>query len=139
MPKFDFLEKGLWRAFTPHFAHDFSRKIFLVLFFINLPNFIAWLFLRLEMLGNICIIIICCTVCEIISFEINLSFPIKPFSYVTRKSGWKCKFWRSESVLIFRKVRVQEVKFRLFTYIQDWPSYRIYQIFVSYTTMFKRK
>ena len=32
---FDFLEKGLGIVSTPHFVYDFSRKIFLMLYFIN--------------------------------------------------------------------------------------------------------
>ena len=49
----------------------FWRKIFLILNFINWPNFIIWLSLLLEILGNICIVVICCPVCN---FEINCSF-----------------------------------------------------------------
>ena len=39
----------------------------------------------LEIFGNIGIVIICFLVCDIISFEINLTFLIKPFSYMTKK------------------------------------------------------
>ena len=80
MLNFDFfLWKGLVLASASHFVYDFSRKIFLVLYSIDGPNFIFWLPLLLEILDNICIIIICCPVCDVINFEINLSFPIKPF------------------------------------------------------------
>ena len=37
----------------PHFLHDFWRKLFLLLFFINWPNFFVWLPLLPEILGNI--------------------------------------------------------------------------------------
>ena len=33
MLKFDFLEKGLRIVSTPHLVYDFSRKIFLMLYF----------------------------------------------------------------------------------------------------------
>ena len=59
MLNFDFLEKGLGMVFPPHFPYDFSRKMFLMLYFINWPNFIAWLSLLLDILGNICITIVC--------------------------------------------------------------------------------
>ena len=50
---FDFLEKGLGIVSPPYFVYDFSRKMFLMLYSINWPNFIVWLPLLLEILGNI--------------------------------------------------------------------------------------
>ena len=38
---FDFLEKGLGIGSPSHFAYDFSRKMFHILYSINSPNFIA--------------------------------------------------------------------------------------------------
>ena len=35
MLNFDFLEKGLGIAYRRHFAYDFSRKMFLMLYSIN--------------------------------------------------------------------------------------------------------
>ena len=40
----------------PHFLHDFWRKLFLTLHFINWPNFIAWLPLLLKIFGNMCFV-----------------------------------------------------------------------------------
>ena len=48
-----------------HFLHDFWRGIFLTLYSNNWPNFID----------------------EVMSFEINLNFLNKPFSYSPKKSG----------------------------------------------------
>ena len=45
----------------PHFLHGFWRKIFLTLYF-NWANFIPWLHLLLEILGNMFLVIICCLV-----------------------------------------------------------------------------
>ena len=42
------------------FLHGFWRKIFLTLYFRNWTNFIGWLPLHLEILGNMCIVIIFC-------------------------------------------------------------------------------
>ena len=41
------------------------------------------------MSGNMCIVIICFPVDDIISIEINLSFLIKSLSYMTRKNQGK--------------------------------------------------
>ena len=59
MLNFDFLEKGLGIDSLPHFAYDFSRKIFAMLYSINWPNFIVWLPSLLEILLNMCIANIC--------------------------------------------------------------------------------
>ena len=58
MLNFGFLDKGLGIVSLAHFVYDFSTKMFL-LYSINLPNFIAWFPLLLEILGNMCIEIVC--------------------------------------------------------------------------------
>ena len=72
MFNFDFLEKGLEIINPPPFVYDFSRKMFLVLYSINWLNFIACLPLLLEILGNMCIAIVCFPGCDI-NFQINWS------------------------------------------------------------------
>ena len=62
--------------YLSHFLHDFWRKIFLTLYAIKWLNLIAWLPLLLEILGNMCIIITCSPVCDVIKFEITFSFLI---------------------------------------------------------------
>ena len=59
MLNFDFLDKGLEIVFPARFVYDFSTKMFLMLYSINWPTFIAWLPLLLEILGNMCIAIVC--------------------------------------------------------------------------------
>ena len=45
MLNFDFLEKVQIIVSPPHWANDFSRKMFLMFYSINWPNFIAiWYF-----------------------------------------------------------------------------------------------
>ena len=56
---FDFWEKGLGIVSLPYFVYDFSRNVFLMLYSINWPNFTVWLSLLLEILVNMCIVIIC--------------------------------------------------------------------------------
>ena len=48
-------KKGLGIVSPPHFVNDFSKKMFLVLYFSYWPNFIVWLPLLLGILGNMCI------------------------------------------------------------------------------------
>ena len=84
MLNFDFSMKGLGLVSPIHFVNDFSRKIFVMLYSINSPSLIVSLPLLMEISGYICIVIICYPVCDVINFEIYLSFLIKPFSYMTK-------------------------------------------------------
>ena len=79
MLKFDYLDKGLGIVFPAHFVHDFLTKMFFMLYSTNWPNFIAWLLLLFEILGNMCIAIVYYPGCDVMDFEINLIFLIKPF------------------------------------------------------------
>ena len=56
MLNFNFLEKGLGLVSSPHFVYKPSKKMFLMIYSIN---FIVRLLLLLEVLGNICIPIVC--------------------------------------------------------------------------------
>ena len=68
-------KRGLELISLSHFLHDFSRKIFLTLYSINWPNFIAWLPLLQEILCNIIfLVIIYFPVYDVINFEITLAF-----------------------------------------------------------------
>ena len=53
------IKRGLGLASLPHFLHNFWRKIFILLYSINWPNFIGWLSLLCEILVNMCIAIVC--------------------------------------------------------------------------------
>ena len=57
---------------------------------LNWPNFILWLLLLIEILGNMCITIACEPGCDVTKFEII--FLIKPFCYMTKKSRQKFKY-----------------------------------------------
>ena len=96
--------KGLGLAPPSCFVYDFLRQILLMLYSINWPNFILWLSLRLEILGNMCIVIICCPVCDVIHFRNSNSFLIKLFFYITKKS-WKERkktlTWNKKYFLLF--------------------------------------
>ena len=94
--QFWFFRKGLGTVSPLHFLYDFSRKMFLILYSINWPNFIVWLPLIFEILGNICIAIVCFLDRDVINSEINLIFLIKPFFHMTRKSWQKFKHLDNE-------------------------------------------
>ena len=100
MFNFDFLWKGLGLASPPPIVYYFPREIFLMLCSINWPNFIVSFSLLLEILGNMCVVIICCSVFDVINFEINHSFLIKPFFYTylhnNQKLRTKTKYVKKE-------------------------------------------
>ena len=56
MLNFDFLEKGLVIVSPTHVVHDFSRKIFFMLYSINRPNFIVRLPLLLDSYWELCVL-----------------------------------------------------------------------------------
>ena len=88
---FDFLEKDLGVAFA-HSLHDFSRKIFLKLSSdeISLPNFTSW------DIGQYAYSNYCFPSRKRHKFEINFSFLIKTFSYMTKQVRAKLKYLKNE-------------------------------------------
>ena len=86
---FFFQKRSLELFSLSHFLYDFWRKVFLLLFFIDWPRFIVWLPLLFEISYNIFIVIVCVPACDVINFEIYLSFFIKPFSYIITKKVLK--------------------------------------------------
>ena len=66
-----FSENKTWHELVslPHFLHD----LWLTLYFVKWPNFV-------EILSNMCIVIICCPVT-------NLSILIMSFFYITKNQG----------------------------------------------------
>ena len=73
------IKRSLELCTLPHFLHNFWRKIFLSLSSVNRPNFIVWLSLLCEILGNMCIGIVCKPGCDVMDFEVSLIFQIKLF------------------------------------------------------------
>ena len=92
--------KILTRSGTSHpalfFLHDFRRKIFLMLYFFDWPNFIVRLPLFFDKLGNMSIVIICCPVCAVINFAINLNILVKPFSRWSISQIKNVNVWRTK-------------------------------------------
>ena len=96
IPNFDLLKKGLVLVFLPCAARNFSRKIFLFLYAINWPIFIVRLSLLLEISSTMCILIVCYSVFDVITFQIYLAFLFKPFSYMIITSEQKFKYLKNK-------------------------------------------
>ena len=96
----DYLERVMeW--FLHHFlGMIFQEKCFLCCILltdqISLP-------LLLEILSNMCIVIICFPRCDAMNFEINLISLIKPFFYVTKKSRQKLIYLENKKNLRYLK------------------------------------
>ena len=84
MLNFDFLDKGLETVSPRYILYDLLIKMFLMLYSIYWPSLIVWLPLIFEILGIIYIAIVCFP-SDVINFEINLIFLIKPLFYMTKK------------------------------------------------------
>ena len=111
---FNFWEKYVGLVSPPYSLYGFPRKMFLRLWSINWPNVIVWLPLLLEILANMCITIVCQPDCDVIKFEINLMFLIKPFCYMTKSSRQKFKYPETK--------RTFEVKWKAFFIISEGLS-----------------
>ena len=72
MLNFGFIEKSLWQVLPLNFVYDFSRKVFLMLYSFNWPNFIVWLPLLIEILGNKRVITICSLNYDVLNLELTL-------------------------------------------------------------------
>ena len=72
------------------------KKMLTILHSISWANVIVWWPFFLEVSGNMCIIIVCCPVCDVINFEIYLSFFTKPFSLLTQNSEQKLKYTKNK-------------------------------------------
>ena len=78
MLNFDFFRKEPGTSLPTTFSAWFLRMSFM-LYFTDKRNLIYWLPLLLEIFRNTFIAIICFQNCDVINFEINLYFLIKPF------------------------------------------------------------
>ena len=89
-----------------------------MLYFINWPKFIVWLPFLLEMLGNMCALIICCPFCDVIDFEINHSPLIKTFSCITKISEKNVNISRTKRAFNM-KLKVFFVLFKGFSIVRN--------------------
>ena len=93
----------------------FQEKMFFMIYFTSWSNFMAWLTLLLEILGNMHIPVNCFPGFDV-KFEINLIFLIKPFFCIIKKSRQKFKYLEN------KKNSYDEMKcifiFRIFTILE---------------------
>ena len=103
-----FLKKwGLELVFLSPFLNYFWRKIFLMLYPINWTNFIAWLLLVCEILGNMCILNACFSGWDVIKFETNLIFLIEPFFWHEKKVKTKIYLtWEQTELLSWNNLKI---------------------------------
>ena len=106
MLNFDLLEKDLGIVSPPHFVHDISKKMFLMLYSINWPNLIAWLFLLLEILINMCIAIVCFPRFDVINLEIELIFLIKSLFSMNKESRQILNILRTKRAFKMKKEHI---------------------------------
>ena len=92
---FQQIKRGLELVFLPHFRHKYWRKIFVLLYSINWPNFIVWLPWLCEILGNMCIAIACKPCYDVMNFEVNFIFLIKPIFIHDQKVVAKLKYFEN--------------------------------------------
>ena len=90
------IKRGLELVSLPYSIHDSWRKIFLTLYFFKWPISLPDCLYFLRHWVKMCIVIICCPVCDVINFEINHSFLIKLFFYINKKSAQKCKYFKNQ-------------------------------------------
>ena len=96
------IKTEMFTTFVPHiklflwliFCMIFNEHISHVIFYWLTKFYCLIVFLMI--MGNMCIVIICCAVCWVINFEINFSFLIKLFFYINKTSRWKCKYLNNE-------------------------------------------
>ena len=98
MLNFDSLHQDQGIVSPPHFVYNFSTKMLLVLYSINWPNFIAWLPLLLQILGNRCVAIVFFPHCDLMDFEINLIFLIE-LLFLYNQKAMKKSYWEWKELL----------------------------------------
>ena len=98
-----------------------------------LTDVIGWLPSLLDILGSICFVIICLLFCNVINFEINLSFIIKPLYYMTKKSGGlsvarNCLRSKSGPLNFIYFILLKLYSFLYFPFLSRWFSFYIIEI-----------
>ena len=100
-------KRGLELVSLPDFLHDLWRKTLFLLYSINWPNFIVWLLLLREVLGNMGIVTDNYAGYYILNFEIKIIFLIKPFFLHKQKSRDKTlnilRSWERKELLRWNK------------------------------------
>ena len=94
MFNFDFLEKVLGIVHPPHFVYGFQENF--ISYYTLLTDQLLLPVLLLEKLVNMYTTVVSQPGCDVINFEINLFFRIKPFFNITKNLGQKFKYLENE-------------------------------------------
>ena len=97
------------KGFVTNFSTTLCVCFFKMFFYVNWRNFIVWLPLLLEILGNMCMVIICFPVCDVINSELTLASLSSRFPTWPEKSGQNFEYlkgtlmqiWKSANIFMF--------------------------------------
>ena len=129
----------LQNSFSTAFCVRLKKKMFMILNSINWPNFITKFHLLLEIFGTMYIAIVCFTCFEVVNFEINLTFLIKLFFYMTKNANQKFKYLENQKrfwgeikiffcylLLFFKNFKLSkiasELRVQVFVIISEWEK-----------------
>ena len=90
------LKKGLGVVSPPHFPYDFQEKYFSSYILLTTQIFLSDCLYFIEIFRKTCAAIFRYQFCDVINFEIYLSFLTKPFSSMTKSSEQKLKDLKKE-------------------------------------------
>ena len=123
MINFEFL--GLELVSPRYFEYDILRKIFLTLYSIDPSNSIAWLPLFLEILGNLCIVIISFPVYDVINFGISLILALVYQAVFLNNQTNQDKNWNTlRTKIAFRVIKKAFlVIFKDLLVARNWPDW----------------
>ena len=90
------LKKGLGVVSPPYFPYDFQEKYFSSYILLTTQIFLSDCLYFIEIFRKTCATIFRYQFCDVINFEIYLSFLTKPFSSMTKSSEQKLKDLKKE-------------------------------------------
>ena len=100
--QFWFIRKGSGNSFSTTFCAWYFKKIYSI----SWPNLIAWLFLFLEILINMCIAIVCFPCFDVRNLEIELIFLIKSLFYMNKESRQILNILRTKRAFKMKKEHI---------------------------------
>ena len=90
------LKKGLGVVSPPHFPYDFQEKYFSSYDLLTKQILLSDCLYFIEIFRKTCAAIFRYQFCDVINFEIYLSFLTKPFSSMSKSSEQKLKYLKKE-------------------------------------------
>ena len=107
---FEKIKRGLGLASLSHFLYNFWKKIFLSLYYINYPNFIACFSLFCKILSSMSNPVVCWPVFDVMNFEMNFIFLTKPFLLHDKKVKTKSEIsWGRNKLLRWKGLSMNQI------------------------------